>query len=286
MSEAAYVAFLVISAASVLVLVSLGLSIIFGVLGVINFAQGEFITIGAFATISCHEIGLSLWQGMLVATVITALIAVACERLILYRLYGRLESTMLATWGLSIILVQILLDLYGTSTPGLPQPFGAVDVGIFSIPVYSLVLIGAAVILLAITYVCFNYTPYGVIARAVVQDRDTAAAMGINSSAVYALTFTFGGALAGLGGALIAPTVAVTATMGQSYLGQAFMAIVVGGSGVVSGTAAASVLLEAPAQVAGFWTSAVIGVLVLFGVAIALLRVLPTGITGKLGLTL
>lgn len=286
MSELVYIIVLVLSSAATLVLVSIGLSVIFGVLGVVNFAQGEFLTIGAFTTISCQKYGLNLWLSMIVGALAVAVIAGVIERLVIRRLYGRLENTMLATWGVSIILVQILLDIYGTSTPGVAQPFGVFRVGPFGVPVYSVFLIVVTLLVLSLVYLLFKKTSYGIIARAVVQDSTTAEALGINSSRVYTTTFVLGGFLAGLGGALIAPTVAVTANLGQAYLGQAFMMVVLGGPGVVSGTAMASLLLGGTAQVISFWGSAVFGVLVLFAVAIVLLRFLPTGVTGRLGLTL
>jgi branched-subunit amino acid ABC-type transport system permease component len=268
---------------SVLVIISIGLAVVFGMMGVINLAHGEFLMLGAFFTLSGHRAGLNIWVAMVLAALGVALVGVLVERLLIQFLYGRLAATMLATWGLSLILVQGVVLVYGSSTQGIPTPLGNTKVGDYSISQYNFVLIGMAVALLALVYVVFTRTPYGAKARAATQLPQMAAAIGINAKITNMLTFGFGALLAGAAGALLAPVAGVVPGMGQAYVGRAFMTVVVGGPGVLTGTAASAGLLGTVDALVSNTTTAVLGTAALLVVAIVLLRVLPTGISGKTG---
>lgn len=205
------------------------------------------------------------------------------ERLLIQVLYGRLAATMLATWGLSLILVQVVVLAYGPSTQGIPTPLGSVRYGRYSISVYNLVLIPAAVLLLAVVYGVFTRTRYGTMARAAMQLPQMASAVGINARRINMLTFAFGAALAGAGGALLAPVAGVVPNMGQAYVGRAFMTVVVGGPAVLTGTGTAAALLGSVDSLVSNVFSAFLGTASLLVVAIVLLRLLPTGICGRFG---
>ena len=129
---------------------SLGLAVIFGMMGVINLAHGEFLMLGAFFTLSGVRSGLNVWVAMVVAALAVGVVGLVVERLLIQFLYGRLAATMLATWGLSLILVQVVVLVYGPSTQGISTPLGSTRIGRFSISQYNLVLIAAAVLLLAV----------------------------------------------------------------------------------------------------------------------------------------
>jgi len=236
---------------ALLVVISLGLAVIFGMMGVINLAHGEFLMLGAFFTLSGVRAGLNVWLAMIVAALAVGLVGLAVERLLIQFLYGRLAATMLATWGLSLILVQVVVLAYGPATQGIPTPLGAVRVGRYSLSEYNLVLIAAALLLLAVVFLVFTRTRYGTMARAATQLPDMAGAVGINARRVNMLTFGFGAALAGAGGALLAPVAGVVPSMGQAYslVSNAF--------------------------------SSFLGTASLLVVAIVLLRLLPTGISGR-----
>lgn len=268
---------------SVLIIISIGLAVVFGMMGVINLAHGEFLMLGAFFTLSGHRAGLNIWAAMVLAAAAVAVVGLLVERLLIQFLYGRLAATMLATWGLSLILVQAVAMIYGPSTQGIPTPLGNTKVGDYSISQYNFVLIAMAAALLGLVYVVFTRTRYGTKARAATQNPDMAAALGINAKVTNMLTFGFGALLAGAAGALLAPVAGVVPGMGQAYVGRAFMTVVVGGPGVLTGTAASAGLLGTVDTVVSNATTAVLGTAALLIVAIVLLRILPTGISGKTG---
>lgn len=268
---------------AVLVIISIGLAVVFGMMGIINLAHGEFLMLGAFFTLSGSRAGLNIWVAMVVAAVGVALVGIVVERLLIQFLYGRLAATMLATWGLSLILVQGVVLFYGASTQGIATPLGSTQVGRYSIAQYNFVLIGMAVALLGLVYVVFTRTAYGTKARAATQIPGMAAALGVNAKVTNMLTFGFGALLAGAAGALLAPVAGVVPGMGQAYVGRAFMTVVVGGPGVLTGTAASAGLLGTVDAIVSNTTTAVLGTAALLVVAIVLLRVLPTGISGKTG---
>lgn len=268
---------------SVLVIISIGLAVIFGMMGVINLAHGEFLMLGAFFTLSGHRAGLNIWVAMVVAALGVGLVGLLVERLLIQFLYGRLAATMLATWGLSLILVQVVVLVYGPSTQGLRTPLGSTRVGDYSISQYNVLLIGVAIALLALVYVVFTRTKYGTKARAATQLPEMAAALGVNAKVTNMLTFAFGAALAGAAGALLAPVAGVLPGMGQAYVGRAFMTVVVGGPGVLTGTASSAALLGTVDSVVSNAFTTFLGTAALLVVAIVLLRFLPTGISGRSG---
>lgn len=271
-----------LTSVALLVIISLGLAVIFGMMGVINLAHGEFLMLGAFFTLSGVRAGLNIWVAMVVAALAVGVVGVVVERLLIQFLYGRLAATMLATWGLSLILVQVVVLVYGPATQGIPTPLGSVRIGRYSLSEYNLVLVLAAVLLLAVVYVVFTRTRYGTMARAATQLPEMAAGVGINAKRINMLTFGFGAALAGAGGALLAPVAGVVPSMGQAYVGRAFMTVVVGGPGVLTGTAAAAGLLGSVDSFVSNVFSSFLGTASLLVVAIVLLRLLPTGISGRL----
>ena len=138
----------VLYAVASLVIVSAGLAVIFGMMKVINLAHGEFMMLGAYATIGANKLGVNLWVAMLlVAPLAVGLAGVVLERLVIRRLYGRMVDTMLATWGLSLLLVGIMTSIAGNTTAGVSAPLGSFMIGAYSVSGYTLVIIGVAVVL-------------------------------------------------------------------------------------------------------------------------------------------
>ena len=265
---------------SILALVSLGLAVIFGMRGVINLAHGEFIMLGAFATLTGTRSGLNIWLAMAAAAAAVGLYGIVVERLLIRHLYGRLADTMLATWGLSLIMVQAVENRYGSVTEGIPVPIGNFTVGEFSMSKYNFVLIAAAAAGVMATYTIMRRTRYGLLARATTQSTTMAEGLGVNTSGVNMWTFGFGSALAGAAGALLAPVVGVIPTMGQTFVARAFMTVIVGGPSFVAGTVSASGLLGFIENVGTNWFTPVIGQAMLLMAAIVILRFLPQGLTG------
>ncbi len=282
MDLAAVVVIQVLYAVASLVIVSAGLAVIFGMMKVINLAHGEFMMLGAYATIVANKAGLNLWLAMfLVAPLAVGLIGVVLERLVIRRLYGRMVDTMLATWGLSLLLVGIVTSIAGNTTAGVSAPLGSFRVGAYSVSGYTLVIIAvAAVLAVAIRWVLLR-TPWGLIARGTMQKPDMANALGISPTRVYSVTFAVGAALSGLAGALLAPLTGVVPTMGGAFVAKAFITVIGGGPAILAGLVSASALFGAINQVATFVTTPVFGEVALLFAAIVMLRLLPQGITGR-----
>jgi branched-chain amino acid transport system permease protein len=202
------------------------------------------------------------------------------ERIVLRQLYGRIWATMLATWGLSLLIVGVVQLVFGTSSNGIPTPLSTIHLGGYMLSQYSLVLIALAGVLIATTYLVFARTPYGTMARAAASLPEMAAAVGINVSRVNMITFGIASALAGLGGGLLAPLSGVSPTFGQGYIGDAFMTVVVGGASPLLGASTASLLLGGIYAGVSNIVSPVAGTLALLLVSMLVLRFLPTGLTG------
>jgi branched-chain amino acid transport system permease protein len=298
----AIVALEVLNSITIPVLLALGLALIFGMMRIVNLAQGEFFTAGAFTVLSAvRYAGLPLWAGMLLAPVVVGAIGVGIERLIIRRLYGRPLDVMLATWGVSLLLIGLITVIFGAVTQGIPFALGNFEVGRYSYPQYRIVMTTVAAVLMLGVYGLFRYTGFGRRARATIANSEMASAAGINTERMFMLTFGLGAALAGAAGAIMAPIVGVVPTMGVLYIARAFITVVVGGPIVLLGTlSSASVLgfIEAlisrfslfsigtaghcappPCQIS-IGGSAFFGQIALLIFAIVLLRLLPQGLSG------
>lgn len=270
------------SAIATLVIISLGLAVIFGMMRIINFAHGEFLMLGGFATITATNAGLGLWVGMLVVAPLTVgLIGIVLERLIIRHLYGRMIDTMLATWGISLALIGAVTVIFGNTVTGVSAPLGSIEIGEFRAGAYDLFLMAVAALLLVAGWLFLKRTRAGLIARGTMQNAQMAAALGINQSAVYTITFGAGAAISGLAGGLLAPVSGVVPTIGVAYIAKAFITVISGGAALLTGTLSASGLLGAINTATTFLTSPVIGEVALLAAAIVLIRVLPEGITGR-----
>ncbi len=272
----------VLYAVASLVIISAGLAVIFGMMKVINLAHGEFMMLGAYATIGASRLGVNLWVAMfLIAPIAVGLVGVLLERLIIRRLYGRMVDTMLATWGLSLLLVGIVTSIAGNTTAGVSTPLGSFSIGAYSVSGYTLVIIAVAVVLaLAVRWVLLR-THWGLIARGTMQKPDMANALGISPSRVYSVTFALGAALSGLAGGLLAPLTGVVPTMGAAFVAKAFITVIGGGPAILAGLVGASTLFGAINQLATFVTTPVLGEVALLVAAVVMLRLLPQGITGR-----
>ncbi|KER69955.1 ABC transporter permease [Burkholderia cepacia] len=267
-------AFLILSAA--------GLAIIFGMMGVINMAHGEFIMCGAYVTVAVAHAGLPLPLAQACGAAVAGVIGVVLEWTVIRKLYKRPVDSLLATWGLSLIATQGTLLLFGSSLPGVGTPVGSFEAGGYTFSTYRLVLFAAALGVLGIIYVIFMRTRFGVHARATMQNAAIAQATGVRVGRVYALCFGLGAALAGLCGALYAPTMTIVPTMGANFLVESFVTVVVGGANVLLGTAPAGVLLATIRSALNAWSGQIIGQIGMLVAVIIVIRLLPEGISGWL----
>ena len=263
-----------------LILLALGLAVIFGMMRVINLAQGEFLMLGAYTVLIATKLGLGLWLGIALAPVVVGIIGLVIERCVIQFLYGRMLDTMLATWGLSLAIVGAITVILGPTTEGVATPLGFIAVGDYSIAIYKLFVIGVALAALAATYALFRRTRFGLIARATMQKPVMVAAAGVNPPLVYMATFGLGAALAGLAGAIMAPLTGVVPTLGLAFIAKIFITVIVGGPLIFLGTVSASSLLGVVETVVSITSSPIFGQVALLGVAIVVIRMLPEGISG------
>ena len=269
------------------ILVALGLTIIFGLLDVINMSHGEFYAIGAFAAIALGAAGLNFWVMLALVPILMVPLGVLTERYLVRRVYGgrdRHVTTLLLTFGLALIIEDVLKLIFGPNPhrPENPLP-GATDiVGVF-VPNYRLFLIAiGAAIIVAVAYVVYR-TRLGAMVRAAAFDRHMAASLGVPVSWVYAGTFAFGVALAGLAGVLLAPIYSVFPTMGRDFILLAFTVVIVGGMGSIWGAVVAGLLLTQVQALASLVISPVWTDPIVFGVMVLFLMFRPQGLFGRLG---
>lgn len=273
---------LMLSFAGKLALAGLGLAVIFGIMGIINFAHGEFMLVGAYSTAMAYHAGIPLVLAILVGGLVTGVFGLVVERLIIQHLYDRLIDTLVATWGLSLIIIQSVRLLFGGTFRGIPTPFGAIQYGGMSASLYRSVLGVAALGLFVATYAVFMYTDYGLQARAAMQNKEVARSLGVRTSRIYLLTFVFGSVLSGIAGGLFAPLVVLTPTLGASFIVEAFVTVIVGGANVLIGTSSAALslgVIQAPASQL-FGTLG--GRVALLVTTIFIIRLLPEGLSGFL----
>ena len=272
----------ILYAIATLALISAGLAIIFGMMRVINLAHGEFLMLGAYTVIICDKAGINLWVSMLIiAPLFVGLVGLVVERLVIRFLYGRMMDTLLATWGLSLLIIGLIITIFGNVTEGISTPLGSFTIGGYTESRYRLFLIGIAVVLVIAMYIVLKHTRLGLIARGTMQNAEMASALGISQQRVYTVTFALGAALTGLAGAVLAPVSGVLPTMGVTYIAKAFITVIGGGEAIVTGTSSAAILFGTVNQVTTFLTTPVIGEVALLVAAVLLLRALPQGITGR-----
>lgn len=275
-------AYLIGISAATLILVSLGLAVIFGMMRVINLAQGEFMMLGAYGCVLATNAGLPLGLALPLAGLAVGLFGIAVERVIIRHLYGRIVDTMLATWGLSLFLVGAVTWAFGPQSESVGVDLGNFSIGGITYSVYRLVMIAIAISALAGTYALWRYTRFGLVVRGTMQNPAMAGAMGVNTGRVYMLTFGFGSAITGFAGAVLVPVVGAAPNMGIYFIAKSFITVIAGGPLPMTGTIAASALFGGIDGIIAFAWSPVLAEIAVLLVAILLLRLLPSGITGRL----
>lgn len=272
----------VLYAVASLFLMAAGLAVIFGMMGVINFAHGEFLMVGGFAFTLAVQAGVNIWVAMLVvAPLCCVILGLVVERLIIRHLYGRTVDTILATWGLSLLLIGIASVTLGYDQRGVGQPFGSIAIGAYREGIYTFFVIGMAVLVMTLLYGLLRWTRFGLVARGTMENAAMAWALGTDIRRVYALTFALGAALSGLAGAIFAPIAGVMPVSGTIYIAKAFITVISGGPLPLSGSVLASMLLGTVSELTTIVSTPVVGHVALLAAAIVLLRLLPSGITGR-----
>lgn len=263
-----------------LVLAVAGLAVIFGMMGIINLAHGEFIMLGAYVFTLLAKASVPFVIAVIAAAVLVGIFGFIVDKLIISRLYGRPLDSVVATWGISLLLRQGILIILGPSIPGLTTPMGTFSVGASTYSVYRVVLAAISILVLFGMYFLFMHTKFGLHSRATMQSNQIAQSLGVNTKRMYSVTFMFGSALAGLCGALYAPTMTITPTMGQAFQNDSFVTVIVGGADPLTGVALSGGFLGVIQSVISIHFGTFFGKIGLLLVAIIVIRVLPKGLSG------
>ncbi len=285
-----------LSLGSILLLAALGLAITFGLMGVINMAHGEMLMLGAYATYIVQNLfrawlpGWFDWYPLAAlpaAFLVSALVGMALERSVIRYLYGRPLETLLATWGISLLLIQIVRLLFGAQNVEVANPAwlsGGVALAPGLVLPYSrLATIAFAALVLLLVWLLFQRTWLGLQVRAVTQIRPMAASMGINTARVDMLTFGLGSGVAGLGGVALSQLGNVGPELGQSYIVDCFMVVVLGGVGKLAGTVAGALGLGMVNKFLEPFAGAVLGKIAVLIIIILFIQKRPQGLFAPKG---
>lgn len=269
------------------VLMALGLTIIFGLLDVINMAHGEFYAIGAYAALVLIGIGLPFWWALLLTPPLMAVVGYATERTLIQRVFhskDRHTLTLLLTFGIAIILEDLLKIVFGANPLRIEQPItGATEMFGLFFPNYRLFLMALGTLVIGTVWIVVFRTRLGAMVRAAAFDRHMAASLGVPVGVVYAGTFAFGVALAGLSGVLLAPIYSVFPTMGRDFVLIAFSVVIIGGMGSIKGAVIAGLLLTQVQSISSLFISPVWSDPLLFSIMVGVLMWRPHGLFGRLG---
>lgn len=283
MDEIAIIQFLnAISFSMILILGAIGLSIIFGLMGVINMAHGELFMLGAYTAVIAQKLGMSLWVGILISPIFVGIVGLALEVSIIRRFYTRPFVTLVATWGISIIIRQIIKMLFGSGHQTIHNPLtGSLDLFGIVYPKYRLVIMLITVVILVFLFIFFQKTSFGLKGRAIIQNRNMAAALGINVADVDRWTFSIGAALAGIAGAIMTPLITINPEMGSPFLSQSFLVVILGGVGSLFGLIGGAALVSGFRFFLSFYFRLTTAQILVFLMAIILIRIKPQGLFGK-----
>ena len=272
---------------AVYVLLATGMSLIFGMLTVVNFAHGAFYMLGAYLGLLALDATGNFWAALVLAPLGAAAIGMVAERTLIRRLYGRgIDYPLLLTFGLAYILVELVRIAFGTQ--GLPFDTpdalaGAVDIGVGYFPLYRLFVIAVTILVLGALWLFLERTPYGLIIRAGARDPEIVRVLGIDVARVWLVVFGLGTGIAGLAGLLAAPLQGASPEMGNSILAEAFVVTVVGGMGSLLGAVAAGLLVGLVVSMTALVAPEMEQVAI-FALMALVLMVRPQGFFGRAGL--
>jgi urea transport system permease protein len=279
-----------ISLGSILLLVALGLAITYGLMGVINMAHGELMMIGAYATYVVQGLfqkylpGAFDWYlvaALPVAFLASALMGAVLERGVIRFLYGRPLETLLATWGISLMLMQLVRTIFGAQNVGVENPSwmsGGLVMGNLQLPWNRIVIIGFAFAVLAGMALLISRTRLGLFVRGVTQNRPIASCMGVNTARVDTYAFALGSGIAGLAGCALSQVGNVGPDLGQAYIVDSFMVVVLGGVGQLAGTVYAALGLGVLNKFIEGWAGAVLAKIVVLVFIVVFIQKRPQGI--------
>lgn len=274
-----------LSIGSILLLAALGLSLTFGQMGVINMAHGEFIMAGSYTAFVVQQVissaGVSLFVSLLVGFLVGGAMGVLLEVTLIRRMYHRPLDTLLVTFGVGLLLQQAARDIFGAPAVNVVAPAwlsGGVEILGAVVPKTRLFILVLSVICVIALIASMKYTPMGRRIRAVVQNRDLAETVGISSRRTDITTFFLGSGLAGLAGVALTLIGSTSPTIGQAYLIDAFLVVVIGGLGRIEGAVLAAVALGLLNSFIEYSTTASIAKVIVFVIIVIFLQVRPQGL--------
>lgn len=270
----------IIDSFSFLILSSIGLAVIFGMMNIINMAHGEFIMLGAYIFTISALAGIPFIVSVLIAVLGVTVFGILIHKLIISKLHSRPMDSIVITYGMSLVMKQLIQIIFGSTMPSASMPLGSVTAGGNVLSVYRLVLVLISIVMLVAFYMFFNYTKFGLYSRATMQNAEVAKALGINTGFEYSMTFAIGAGIAGLAGALYAPVMAVSPILGDSFIIQAFTTVVVGGGNPLIGTFLSGTVLGVISGIVSLEQGQFIGKIAMLVAAIICIRVLPGGFSG------
>ena len=272
---------------SIFVLVALGISLIFGLLTIVNFAHGQFFMLGAYAGAFALGATGNFWLALIAVPLSIGALGMLSERFLVRPLYGRgIDYPLLLTYGLGLIILDAVRILAGTEGIPFPTPealSGAADLGFFFFPYYRLFLIAITAVLLVALWLFLEKTSYGLVIRAGARDQEIVQILGVNIGRVWLIVFGIGVALAGLAGILAAPIRGVFPEMGVPVLVEAFVVTVVGGMGSLLGAVIAGILVGITVSFTSFYFPEM-ATLSMFLLMALVLIFRPRGLFGRAGL--
>jgi urea transport system permease protein len=285
-----------VSLGSILLLAALGLAITYGLMGVINMAHGELIMIGAYATYIVQVLFRSYLPGVFdwyliaaipVAFLASALVGAALERSVIRFLYGRPLETLLATWGISLMLMQLVRSIFGAQNVGVENPSwmsgGLAVLPNLSLPYNRIFIVLFAVLVLVGVWLLISKTRLGLFVRGVTQNRPIASCMGVNTARIDTYAFSLGSGIAGLAGCALSQIGNVGPDLGQSYIVDSFMVVVLGGVGQLAGTVYAAMGLGILNKFLEGWAGAVLAKIAILVFIIIFIQKRPQGIFAMKG---
>jgi branched-chain amino acid transport system permease protein len=270
---------------AILVITALGLSIIFGMMGVVNFAHGALFMVGAYAGLWVASLTGSFWWGLIVAPIMIGVFGMLIEFVLIRRLYGRsIDDPLLLTFGLSYVLVEGVRIVFGSDGIPFPTPSqltGVVDLGVGFFPIYRIFVVGLVFAVVVLLWLGLEKTKFGLIVRAGSRDPTMMRVLGVDISKVWLAVFGLGVGLAALGGVLAGPMRSVNPEMGALVLAEAFVVTVIGGLGSLVGAIIAGLVVGVVISMTALFAPEM-ATIVMFALMAIVLLIRPQGLFGKL----
>ena len=276
------IAFDLLSFSAITVLVVMGLGIIASMMGIFNFAHGEFLLLGAYTVYLTHALGYPVWLGMLLAPLAVALVGFLLERGVIRFFYTDPVVAMLGTYAIGLVIRESVRGLVGGLYHSVPEPVaGSFSLGAIAVSKWRGIIIVVTAVVMAGAWLVLTRTRLGLQIRAALENPALARASGLSTTRIYALTFTGGAALAGLAGGLVVPLFSMFADLGVRFLIQSFLAVLLGGVGTFEGPALGAGVIGVLSAGLPWVTSPVLADVLVFVIAIVIVKFRPGGLWSR-----